>query len=312
MNKYNCVVVLGPTAVGKTSIGVAIAHAFNGEIISADSRQTYRLLDIGSGKDLDEYIVDGKKIPYHMIDICDLSEEYNVFNYQKAVYPIFDDILNRNKLPVIVGGTGLYLDSIVRAYDLLDVPENKELREKLNKKTLEELKDILLELLPNYHQKSDFLEKDRLIKAIEIESAKREMGEELREKMYPRPDIKPLIIGSTLERPELWKNISIRLRERLDNGMLEEVQKIYDSGYSWERLEKLGLEYRFTSLYLQGKIKDKEDLYEQLFIAIRQFAKRQETWFRFMEKNGVKINWLKKNSKAQRIEEAINLVKENF
>lgn len=312
MNKYNCVVVLGPTAVGKTSIGVAIAHAFNGEIISADSRQTYRLLDIGSGKDLDEYIVDGKKIPYHMIDICDLSEEYNVFNYQKAVYPIFDDILNRNKLPVIVGGTGLYLDSIVRAYDLLDVPENKELREKLNKKTLEELKDILLELLPNYHQKSDFLEKDRLIKAIEIESAKREMGEELREKMYPRPAIKPLIIGSTLERPELWKNISIRLRERLDNGMLEEVQKIYDSGYSWERLEKLGLEYRFTSLYLQGKIKDKEDLYEQLFIAIRQFAKRQETWFRFMEKNGVKINWLKKKSKAQRIEEAINLVKENF
>ena len=312
MNNFNCVVVLGPTAVGKTSIAVAIADEFNGEIISADSRQTYRMLDIGSGKDIEEYCLNGKKIPYHMIDICDLSEEYNVFNYQKAVYPIFDDIILRKKLPVIAGGTGLYLDAIIRGYDLVDVPENKELREELNKKSLDDLVKILLDLLPDYHQKSDFLEKDRVIKAIEIETAKREKGDELRAKMYPRPNIKPLIIGTTLERADLWNNISIRLKERLNNGMIEEVESIHNAGYSWERLEKLGLEYRFCSFYLQGKISSTEDLYNQLFIAIRQFAKRQETWFRFMEKNGVNINWLEKTTKIERINQAIKLVKESF
>ena len=309
MEKYNCIVVLGPTAVGKTSIGVALAGEFNGEVISADSRQTYCHLDIGSGKDLDEYQYNGNKVPYHLIDICSLPNEYNVFNYQQDFYPAFSDILNRGKLPVIVGGTGLYLDSVIRNYELLPVPENKELRAELEPKSCEELTKILLSLKPDYHSTNDFYEKDRLIKAIEILKAQEgELGRQLREQIANRPKVNPLIIGTTLPRPQLWENISIRLRERLENGMIEEVEGIHNSGISYERLEKLGLEYRFCSLYLEGKLKDKEDLYNQLFIAIRQFAKRQETWFRMMEKKGVMINWLDAGSKEERIKQAKDLV----
>jgi len=313
MSDFNCVVVLGPTAVGKTSIGVHIAHTFNGEILSADSRQTYRYLDIGSGKDLDEYQVDGVPVPYHLIDICELPYEYNVFNYQNDFFKAFEDITSRGKLPVIVGGTGLYLDSVIRKYELLPVKENKELREELAPKTCEELTAILLSMCPDYHSKNDFVEKDRLIKAIEIETAKRgEEGERLRAEIAGRPELKPLIIGTTLPRPELWNNISIRLKERLDEGMIEEVKSIHDSGISYERLDKLGLEYRYCSLFLEGKIASKEELYNQLFVAIRQFAKRQETWFRMMEKKGVVINWLKPASKIERIEEAEALVRKSM
>jgi tRNA dimethylallyltransferase len=310
MSDYNCVVVLGPTAVGKTAIAVRIAYEMDGEIISADSRQTYRHLDIGSGKDLDEYNVNGKAIPYHLIDICELPDEYNVFNYQNDFFTAWNDITARKKLPVIAGGTGLYLDSIIRKYQLLPVKENKALREELAPKSCEELTEILLKLCPEYHSKNDFYEKDRLIKAIEIETAKTgEEGERLRAEIAGRPEIKPFIIGTTLPRPQLWENISVRLKERLDQGMIEEVKAIHDSGISFERLEKLGLEYRYCSLFLEGKITSKEDLYNQLFVAIRQFAKRQETWFRMMEKKGVKINWLEPADKESRIKQALDMVK---
>ena len=310
MSDYNCVVVLGPTAVGKTAIAVRIAYEMDGEIISADSRQTYRHLDIGSGKDLDEYNVNGKAIPYHLIDICELPDEYNVFNYQNDFFTAWNDITARKKLPVIAGGTGLYLDSIIRKYQLLPVKENKSLREELAPKSCEELTEILLKLCPEYHSKNDFYEKDRLIKAIEIETAKTgEEGERLRAEIAGRPEIKPFIIGTTLPRPQLWENISVRLKERLDQGMIEEVKAIHDSGISFERLEKLGLEYRYCSLFLEGKITSKEDLYNQLFVAIRQFAKRQETWFRMMEKKGVKINWLEPADKESRIKQALDMVK---
>lgn len=304
MKDYNCVVVLGPTAVGKTSIGVALADKFNGEIISADSRQTYKKLDIGSGKDLDEYVVDGKQIPYHLIDIVELPAEYNVYNYQHDFYNAFNDVLKRGKLPVIVGGTGMYLDAVIRGYELVELPENKELHEQLEKTPLEVLAKRLIELQPDLHTLCDLKEKDRVIKALEITEAKKN-GYETTASV--RPEIKPLIIGTTLPRPVLWENISIRLKERLEHGMLEEVQGLYDSGISWERLEKLGLEYRFCSFYLQDKI-SKDELYEKLFIAIRQFAKRQETWFRMMEKKGVKILWLEPLSKKERIEQAIKIV----
>ncbi len=304
MKDYNCVVVLGPTAVGKTSIGVALADKFNGEIISADSRQTYKKLDIGSGKDLDEYVVDGKQIPYHLIDIVELPAEYNVYNYQHDFYNAFNDVLKRGKLPVIVGGTGMYLDAVIRGYELVELPENKELHEQLEKTPLEVLAKRLIELQPDLHTLCDLKEKDRVIKALEIIEAKKN-GYETTASV--RPEIKPLIIGTTLPRPVLWENISIRLKERLEHGMLEEVQGLYDSGISWERLEKLGLEYRFCSFYLQDKI-SKDELYEKLFIAIRQFAKRQETWFRMMEKKGVKILWLEPLSKKERIEQAIKIV----
>ena len=302
---YNCVIVLGPTAVGKTSIGVALAAAFNGEIISADSRQTYRHLDIGSGKDLDEYTVDGRKIPYHLIDIIDLPAEYNVYNYQQDFYKVFKDIQNRGKLPVVVGGTGMYLDAIVRDYQLVNMPVNEDLHKELENTPLEVLAARLLELQPDLHTKGDLLEKDRVIKALEIIEAKKAGYDTT---SAERPEINPFIIGTTLPRPQLWENILIRLKERLECGMLEEVQGIHESGISWERLEKLGLEYRYCSLFLQGKITDKEDLYNQLFIAIRQFAKRQETWFRMMEKKGVEIHWLTPGDKASRISQAINMV----
>ena len=305
--KYNCVIILGPTAVGKTAIGVAVARAFNGEIISADSRQTYRYLDIGSGKDLADYEAneDGAAVPYHLIDITELPAEYNVYNYQQDFYRAFKDITERGRLPVVVGGTGMYIDAIVRDYQLVILPENKKLHEELEATPLEVLAERLIKLQPDLHTKCDLLEKDRVIKALEIIEAKKQGVDST---SVQRPDIHPLIIGTTLPRPQLWDNISLRLRERLDGGMLEEVQSIHDSGISWERLEKLGLEYRFCSQFLQGKIASKEDLYEGLFVAIRQFAKRQETWFRMMEKKGVKIHWLDAGSKEERINQAKDVI----
>jgi len=309
MKDYNCIVVLGPTAVGKTSIGVALANHFDGEVISADSRQTYCKLDIGSGKDICEYQIDGKKIPYHLIDIVSLPKEYNVYNYQQDFYKVFKDVISRGKMPVIVGGTGMYLDAIIRDYQLVILPENEKLHQELLNTPLEELAARLLKEQPELHTKCDLLEKDRVIKALEIIEAKKNGVDST---SVDRPEIKPLIIGTTLERPQIWEHISIRLQERLDNGMLEEVQSIHDSGITWERLEKLGLEYRYCSLFLQGKIQSKQELFEKLFIAIRQFAKRQETWFRMMEKNGVKINWLEKiTDKQSRINQAIELVNQN-
>ena len=220
---YNCVIVLGPTAVGKTAIGVALARAFNGEIISADSRQTYRHLDIGSGKDLADYAesADGPAVPYHLIDITELPAEYNVYNYQQDFYKAFKDIRERGKLPVIVGGTGMYLDAIVRDYQLVILPENKKLHEELEATPLEVLAARLMELQPELHTKCDLLEKDRVIKALEIIEAKKQGVEST---SVQRPEIKPFIIGTSLPRPQLWENISIRLRERLEGGMLEEVQ----------------------------------------------------------------------------------------
>ena len=305
--KYNCIIILGPTAVGKTAIGVAVARAFDGEIISADSRQTYRHLDIGSGKDLADYEVskEGPAVPYHLIDITELPAEYNVYNYQQDFYKAFKDITERGRLPVVVGGTGMYIDAIVRDYQLVILPENKKLHEELEATPLEVLAERLLKLQPDLHTKCDLLEKDRVIKALEIIEAKKQGVDST---SIQRPDIRPLIIGTTLPRPQLWENISIRLRERLDGGMIEEVQSIHDSGISWERLEKLGLEYRFCSQFLQGKIASKEDLYEGLFVAIRQFAKRQETWFRMMEKKGVEIHWLDAGSKEERIKQAKDVI----
>ena len=307
---YNCVVILGPTAVGKTSIGVSVAHALDGEIISADSRQTYRRLDIGSGKDLCEYIIDGKQIPYHLIDIVDLPAEYTVYDYQKDFYKAFEDIIKRKKRPVVVGGTGMYLDAIIRDYKLVNLQEDKVLHEELESTPLEVLCERLLKEQPDLHVKADLQEKERVIKAIEIIEAKKRGNDTTSD--Y-RPKINPFIIGTTIDREQLWQNISIRLKERLEEGMIDEVRSIHEDGISWERLEKLGLEYRYCSLFLQEKIASKDELFEQLFIAIRQFSKRQQTWFRMMEKKGVEIHWLEPASKDERINQALQLIsKESF
>ncbi|MCR5494078.1 MAG: tRNA (adenosine(37)-N6)-dimethylallyltransferase MiaA [Treponema sp.] len=314
MKEYNSIVLLGPTAVGKTYIGVQLAGHFGGEVISADSRQTYKGLDLGSGKDLKDYFYQGKALPYHMIDITDLSQEYNVFHYQQDFYKVFDSLTKRQVLPVVVGGTGMYLDAIVRNYQLVDVPEDPELRKELSTKSLEELGQIYLKLKPDLHTKADLLERERVIRGIELVLGHQEpKRSELLKGMYPRPEIKPLIFGTSIERSKLRENIKKRLLERLDEGMLDEVQSLHDSGYSWERLEKLGLEYRWCSLYLQGKVESKDEMIEKLYIAIGQFAKRQETWFRFMEKNGVDINWLPAVQDPQvRLQTAIEIASKYF
>lgn len=320
--KTNCVVLLGPTAVGKTSLGVKIASYFSWEIISADSRQVYKGLDLGSGKDLSEYSViqknaDGstlsKKIPYHLIDITTLESEYNCYNFQTDFYKLFKQFEAENKMPFVVGGTGMYLDSIVRGYDFMPVEENKTLRKELENKSLEELDEILLKLKPNLHNKSDLLIQERVIRAIEIQTyMQSEQCLIDRKNQEKRPNINAFVIGTSLEREVLRQNIKIRLEERLKQGMIEEVESLHNQGFSWERLEKLGLEYRYLSFYLEGKIQSKQEMFDELFHAITQFAKRQETWFRGMEKKGVKIHWLtKENDKQKKFEQAISLIQEN-
>ncbi len=325
---FNCVVILGPTAVGKTGVGVSVADYYDGQIISADSRQVYKGLDIGSGKDLDEYILNKgtsqeKKIQYHLIDNADVKDEYNVFNYQKDFYKIFSELQSKNILPVIVGGTGMYLDSIVRGYDLVEVPTNQQLRKSLAGKNEIELTQILSDLKQKsgskLHNSTDITERHRLLRAIEIEifMQEKKSNPQLNEyrnseddKMPNRPEIKPIIIGTTFERNILRENVTRRLKQRLQEGMIEEVKSIHDSGISWERLERLGLEYRFVSEFLQGKILTETELFEKLNTAIHQFVKRQETWFRGMERKGVKIFWLNRDVKTKdtRVQQVVNYI----
>lgn len=312
--KYNSIVLLGPTASGKTSLAVRLAYNFNLEIISADSRQVYKGLDLGSGKDLDEYNYSGKNIPYHLIDVTDLNSEYNVFDFTKDFYRAFKNITGRNIIPLIAGGTGMYLDAVIRKYELVEVPKNPEFHQNLLSKPLEELSKLLLSLKPDLHNKTDLEDKARVIKAIEIASYM-QSDEYLKnkEELLKRPDIQPLILGTSLERPLLRKNIKKRLDERFSQGMIEEVENLHKQGFSYERMERLGLEYRFISEYLEGKITSKEELSEKLYTAICQFAKRQETWFRGMERKGVKINWLaKENSQDLKFNEAEKIIKATF
>ena len=312
--KYNSIVLLGPTASGKTSLAVRLAYNFNLEIISADSRQVYKGLDLGSGKDLDEYNYSGKNIPYHLIDVTDLNSEYNVFDFTKDFYRAFKNITGRNIIPLIAGGTGMYLDAVIRKYELVEVPENPEFHQNLLSKPLEELSKLLLSLKPDLHNKTDLEDKARVIKAIEIASYM-QSDEYLKnkEELLKLPDIQPLILGTSLERPLLRENIKKRLDERFAQGMIEEVENLHKQGFSYERMERLGLEYRFISEYLEGIITSKEELSEKLYTAICQFAKRQETWFRGMERKGVKINWLtKENSQDLKFNEAEKIIKATF
>ncbi len=311
-SQYNCLVVLGPTAVGKTALAVALAEHFKGEILSADSRQVYKGLNIGSGKDLNEYTV-----PYHLIDITDLSCEYSVYDYQNDFHTAFLDITERNSFPIIAGGTGMYLDAIIRGYNLVKVPTNEALRESLLGKSMDELVSILLALKEKagktVHNDTDLTEHHRLLRAIEIETFEQSGQIVEHQAITKKATVKPLIIGTTFPRDMLRANIKKRLVSRLEEGMIEEVEELHKL-FSWERLERLGLEYRFISEFLQGKIETKDEMTEKLYIAIGQFAKRQETWYRGMIKKGVTINWLphdgsKKDCEKQtRFEYALNII----
>lgn len=296
----DCVILLGPTATGKTRLGVRLAQKYGWEIISADSRQVYKGLDLASGKDLDEYTVDGVRIPYHLIDITTLEDEYNVFRFQNDFYTLFDNMRARGMMPFVVGGTGLYLDSILRSYDLVSVPENRARREELERMSMEELSAMLIKLRPVLHNKSDLLAKDRVIKALEIELYKQsDEGKAAAASSSPRPRLNPLVIGVNMPRETLYKNIERRLSERLKDGMIDEIKRLHND-YPWERLEMLGLEGRYVSLYLEGKIPTEDEMREKLCTEIRHFAKRQETWFRKMERSGIKIHWLPESEDAEK------------
>jgi len=286
MGGFDALVLLGPTASGKTRLGVQLARSLGGEILSADSRQVYRGLDIGTGKDLQEYRTGGEVVPYHLIDIVDLDSEFSVFAFQKTFFESFREVTRRKTLPVVVGGTGLYLDALISGYNLVETPENRELRTALSDLSDEELVQRLQLLKSRLHNTTDLVDRNRLIRAIEI--AEYSCGHS----SVPTPQIRPLVLGTQWERSILRKRIGERLKARLDAGLVEEVEQLHEKGISWERLEWFGLEYRYITGFLRGQIKSKNDLFQKLNSAIAQFAKKQETWFRRMERNGVRIHWI--------------------
>lgn len=279
-------VVLGPTASGKTSLGVALAKVHGGEVISADSRQVYIELNVGSGKDLHEYSTGDFSVPYHLIDIVDLDREFSVFEFQKRFFQVYADLQNRNVMPVIVGGTGLYLEAVLSGYTMVEVPEDSRLRAELSSYGQDELVERLRTLKPRLHNSTDLGDRDRLIRAIEIEVYSASHVP------VPTPKLTALIIGAKWERKELHERIRTRLRERFEAGMIEEVEDLLNAGVPVKRLRLLGLEYRFIADYLEGDILNRIDLFNKLNSSIRNFAKRQETWFRRMERNGADIHWI--------------------
>lgn len=284
--KYDFITILGPTASGKTTLAASLARKIDAEIISADSRQVYRGMDIGTGKDLKDYEVDGHKIPYHLIDIVDPGYKYNVFEFQRDFLKAFEDIKSRNREVILCGGTGLYIESVLKGYRLIPVPENKELRESLSGKSLEELTDILSKY-KKLHNSTDVDTAKRAIRAIEIEDYYQKNEVDAR----PFPSFNSLIIGVDISRELRREKISQRLKQRLDEGMVDEVKSLLESGLTAEDLIYYGLEYKYLTLYVTGALKY-EEMCSQLEIAIHQFAKRQMTWFRGMERRGFSISWI--------------------
>ena len=285
-NKYDLITILGPTASGKTTLGVALTSALGGEIISADSRQIYRGMDLGTGKDIEEYTLNGELIPYHLIDIVDAGYKYNVFEYQQDFLKAYEEIKAKQKPAILCGGTGLYLESILKGYKLLPVPENPELRKELEGKSLEELTKQL-ERYKELHNSTDVDTCKRAIRAIEIEEYY--LSRPAEERSFP--NLNSLIIGVDIDRDLRRSKISKRLKQRLDDGMIDEVKTLLNNGISPDDLIYYGLEYKFLTLHAIGKL-SYEEMYEQLETAIHQFAKRQMTWFRGMERRGFKINWI--------------------
>jgi tRNA dimethylallyltransferase len=283
-SKVKLIAILGPTATGKTKLAAQLAFHFNGEIISADSRQVYRGMDIGTGKDLADYLVNNRPVKYHLIDILEPDDEFNLFFYKKYFYEALNSIKSSGKIPFLAGGTGLYLSSILQNYKLNKVDFESSQYIELNSKELPELIDILSALNPKLHNTTDTLDKERIIRAIIVSEGKNEGAiDEL--------EFDPLIIGVLPARDIIKQRITERLKYRLNNGMIEEVKKLIDDGVSFEKLNFFGLEYRYIGLYLQNKL-NYNDMYQKLNSAIHNFAKRQATWFRKMEKEGVKINWI--------------------
>lgn len=289
------ITILGPTASGKTPLAAALAQQIGGEIISADSRQVYRRMDIGTGKDLADYTITNNReaiaIPYHLIDICEPGTKYNLFQYQQDFFDAYNSIIGRGKTPILCGGTGLYIEAVLKGYKLSPVPQNQELRDRLEEKSLEELTQMLVSLKAqngsNMHNKTDVDSCQRAIRAIEIETYNQEHPMPLRE----LPPIDSLIIGVNIDRELRREKITRRLKARLEEGMVDEVRGLLNEGIPAEDLIYYGLEYKYLTEYIVGKL-TYDEMFRQLEIAIHQFSKRQMTWFRGMERRGFKIHWI--------------------
>ena len=290
------ITILGPTATGKTQLAAAVAawlyqEGRSAEIISADSRQVYRRMDIGTGKDLEDYTVDGRQVPYHLIDICEPGTKYNLFQYQQDFFDVYQQIRGRGALPILCGGTGLYIEAVLKGYKLSPVPQNPELRTELEGRTLEELTQMLVELKQRngsvMHNTTDVDSCQRAIRAIEIETYNLQNPVPRRE----LPPVDSLIIGVSIDRELRREKITRRLKARLEAGMVDEVRALLDSGIPADDLIYYGLEYKFLTEYIVGHLSYGE-MFRQLEIAIHQFAKRQMTWFRGMERRGFQIHWI--------------------
>jgi tRNA dimethylallyltransferase len=303
MSNYDLLVITGPTASGKTSLAAAVAERIDSEIISADSRQVYKEMNIGTGKDYKDYIVSGRRIPVHLIDIVDPGYKYNVFEYQRDFLKVYEEIRSRDKIPVVCGGSGLYIDSIISGYKLIEVPPDHEFRKDLEKKEMDELTSIL-KSFRHLHNKTDIDTRKRVIRAIEIEKYYQQYPVE--ESGFP--ETSALVVAVNFDRETLRNRITYRLRERLANGMIEEVKGLLERGIEAETMIYYGLEYKYITLYLTGKL-TYEEMYRSLEIAIHQYAKRQRTWFRGMERRGIKIHWLDGNLPAEdKVGQIINML----
>lgn len=301
---YELITILGPTASGKTPLAAALADRLHTEIISGDSRQIYRRMDLGTGKDLADYTIEGRQVPYHLIDIVEPGYKYNVFEYQRDFLKAYQEIRSRGMLPILCGGTGMYLESVLKGYRLVPVPEDEELRTRLADKSLEELTDVL-KTYKTLHNSTDVDTVKRAIRAIEIEEYYLQHPVEERE----FPTINALIVGVDIDRDLRREKISRRLKQRLDEGMVDEVHRLLDEGIAPEDLIYYGLEYKFLTLHVTGQLTF-DEMYHQLEIAIHQFAKRQMTWFRGMERRGFTIHWINAaDSMESKLEQIQQLLK---
>lgn len=304
MQNQKMITILGPTASGKTSVAAALALRTGGEIISADSRQVYRRMDIGTGKDLADYTIGDVHIPYHLIDIAEPGTKYNLFQYQQDFHTAYNDIRNRGKLPILCGGTGLYIEAVLGGYSLSPVPQNQQLRESLEGKSLDELTQMLVELKQkngsNMHNRTDVDTAQRAIRAIEIETYNLEHPTPERQ----MPPVDSLVIGINIDRELRREKITRRLKARLEEGMCDEIRSLIDGGVNPDDLIYYGLEYKFVTEYVVGRT-SYEEMFRQLEIAIHQFAKRQMTWFRGMERRGYTIHWI---DAAQSMDEKVGAI----
>lgn len=304
MQNQKMITILGPTASGKTSVAAALALRTGGEIISADSRQVYRRMDIGTGKDLADYTIGDVHIPYHLIDIAEPGTKYNLFQYQQDFHMAYNDIRSRGKLPILCGGTGLYIEAVLGGYSLSPVPQNQQLRESLEGKSLDELTQMLVELKQkngsNMHNRTDVDTAQRAIRAIEIETYNLEHPTPERQ----MPPVDSLVIGINIDRELRREKITRRLKARLEEGMCDEIRSLIDGGVNPDDLIYYGLEYKFVTEYVVGRT-SYEEMFRQLEIAIHQFAKRQMTWFRGMERRGYTIHWI---DAAQSMDEKVEAI----